>query len=583
MLDPLEQQPQGRDRAERVGMWISGVGHTVLVLWAIIGGALFAADSSPPPEMTDVTTISNQQFQEMAARSRGAGPVGQADGNAPEQPQTPGDTSAPEGPEVALEAPEPDTTAAALPEPSATAEPAPDLSDLETQRPPVDVATLAPVPQVPPAEAAPETPAPETPVAEAAPDTATPARPDQPVTPSSALALDRSLPPPDRPDDLREAVAAAREAAAAEQQRQAAAQQAEEDQQAALAAREAAEAEQEQRARAAAERAEQDRQEAAAEERAAEQRAAKAEQAEAERAEAERVAEAEREAEERRAAEARLREEEEAERRAEEARLAEEQRRAEEAREAQIREAAEARQREEERLAEEARRAAEEEQQRLAREAEQRRLEEARAAADAELARQTALAEQLAEQQRLQDAALDAQEATPSPVDGNAPEGEAEGGGSDVLTDALNEAGSAPIQDNDLDNALADALGETRPSELPPRESVDIASVPMTQSEKDGFRDAVQSCWNLGTVSTEALETRVVVGFAMDRNGRPDPDSFRVVGDPEPDAARQQAFEAARRAVMRCAGSGYILPSDKYNEWDDVEMTFTPSGVEGFE
>ena len=118
MLDPLEQQrPPGRDRAERVGVWISGVGHTVLVLWAIIGGALFAADDSPPVEMTEVTTISNQQFEEMAARSRGAGPVGQADGDAPAQPQTPGDTSAPEGPEVALQAPEPDTTAAALPQP----------------------------------------------------------------------------------------------------------------------------------------------------------------------------------------------------------------------------------------------------------------------------------------------------------------------------------------------------------------------------------------------------------------------------------------------------------------------------------
>ena len=193
------------------------------------------------------------------------------------------------------------------------------------------------------------------------------------------------------------------------------------------------------------------------------------------------------------------------------------------------------------------------------------------------------MAEQLAEQQRLQDAAQNAQEATPSPVDGNAPEGEGEGGGSDVLTDALNEASTAEIEANDLDDALADAMGETRPSELPPREAVDIASVPMTQSEKDGFRDAVQSCWNLGAVSTEVLETRVVVGFAMGRDGRPDPDSFRIVGEPEADGPRQQAFEAARRAIMRCAGAGYKLPADKYNEWDDVEMTFTPNGVEGFE
>ena len=70
-----------------------------------------------------------------------------------------------------------------------------------------------------------------------------------------------------------------------------------------------------------------------------------------------------------------------------------------------------------------------------------------------------------------------------------------------------------------------------------------------------------------------------VVGFAMGRDGRPDPDSFRIVGEPEADGPRQQAFEAARRAIMRCAGAGYKLPADKYNEWDDVEMTFTPNGV----
>ncbi len=585
MLDPLEQQkPPGRDRAERVGMWISGVGHTVLVLWAIVGGALFAADDRAPVEITGVTTISNQQFQEMAARSRGAGPVGRADGDAPAQPQTPGDTSAPEGPEIALEAPEPDTTAAALPQPSTTAEPAPDLSDLETARPPVEVATIAPAPQAPVAEVVPDTPR-----TEAAPDTATPARPDQPVTPRSALALDRSVSPPDRPAGLREAVIAAREtaraeaaqAAAAEQERLAAAARAEQDRQAAIAAEAADQAERERAARAAAARAEEERAAAAREEARAEEARAEEARQEAARAEAAR-AEAERAEEDRRAEAARAeaaRREEEA--RAEEQRQAEE-RRAEEQR-AEEQRAEQERRAEQDRLADIARQIEQEEQRRLAREAEAREMEDIRAAAQAELARQTALAEQLADEQRLQDAAQDAQEATPSPVDGNAPDGEGEGGGSDVLTDALNEAGSTRIEQNELDDALADAMGETRPSELPPREAVEIASVPMTQAEKDGFRDAVQSCWNLGAVSTEALETRVVVGFAMGRDGRPDPDSFRIVGEPETDGPRQQAFEAARRAVMRCAGAGYKLPADKYNEWDDVEMTFTPTGVEGFE
>ena len=78
---------------------------------------------------------------------------------------------------------------------------------------------------------------------------------------------------------------------------------------------------------------------------------------------------------------------------------------------------------------------------------------------------------------------------------------------------------------------------------------------------------------------------RVVVGFEMDRDGMPDPDSFRIVDNPQPDPDRDRAFEAARRAVIRCAAEqgGYDLPEDKYYEWDDVEMTFTPDGVEGFE
>ncbi|MFV0293583.1 MAG: protein TolA [Paracoccus sp. (in: a-proteobacteria)] len=550
MLDPLEAEPrQGRDRAERIGIWISGIGHTVLVLWAIIGGALFAARENPPSQLTEVVTISTEEFEELAARSRGAGPVGQADGEAPEQPLTPGDTTAPEGPDLALDIPRPDSSATALPQPSGQPEPAPDLSDFENAMPPVEVATLAPGPVQDPSGSD-ESPA--APGAESTPATVAPERPEVPEAgaapdPSSmsALALTNSRYPPERPDELREAVLAARRIAETE-----------------AAAIAAAQAEQQ----AERERREAEVQRLAEEEQQAAERAAREV---AERAEAERRMAAERAAEE-------ARRQAEAERRAEAARVEVERRAAEEARQRE-----EARRAEEERWAEAERRAAEEA--RLAREAEERAAEEAHAAAAAELARERDLAERLAEERRLQEAAAFAQEATPSPFDGNAPEGEGEGGGSDVLTDALNEAGAAAIEADQLDDALADAMGETRPSELPRDDWADIATVPMTEEEKEGFRDAVQSCWNLSTLSTDASETRVVVGFVMNRDGIPDPDSFRMVGDPDSDIARQQAFEAARRAVLRCAGDGYDLPADKYNEWDDVEMTFTPSGVEGLE
>jgi len=104
------------------------------------------------------------------------------------------------------------------------------------------------------------------------------------------------------------------------------------------------------------------------------------------------------------------------------------------------------------------------------------------------------------------------------------------------------------------------------------------ATAQLTQTEAQGFREAVQACWNPGPAGDPAVTIR----FALDRDGRPVPDSFRVAGGPG-DRARQQAFDAARRAVLRCARDGYDLPAAKYDAWDDVEMTFAPTGVGGVE
>lgn len=511
MLDPLELKKQGRDRTERVGIWISGLAHTGLILWAVVSGAIFAPQDNPPPHLADVTTISSQEFEKLAARSRGAGPVGQADGEAPVQPRSPGDTTPSAGPDLAPDAAQPESSAANLSSPPEAVDSPPDLSGLEALVPPVDVATAVPVP----VEPSPVTePVPRVSVPDVSPrDNTTPVQPDagsRPVEP----ALTSSEPPPDQPIGLRESVLAVRQAAAeaqAEKDRQAAAR-AEEERQAADEARRHAEAERLEAAR---------------------------------RAEQERRAEAERQ-------------KEEAQRRVEAEKQAEIERQERAEREA--------------------------EQERLIREARERAEERERAAAEAELARQRALAERLAEEERLQREALAAEEATPSPVDGNAQSGEGEGGGSDILTDALNDAAAAVIQPDILDDALADAMGRVRPSELSRNEGVKIASVPMTEGEKNEFRNAIQACWNQAVLPLDAQETGVIVGFTMERDGMPNPDSFRIVGefdetDSVGQAARQQAFEVARRAILRCANGGYKLPADKYNEWDDVEMTFTPSGV----
>jgi hypothetical protein len=39
----------------------------------------------------------------------------------------------------------------------------------------------------------------------------------------------------------------------------------------------------------------------------------------------------------------------------------------------------------------------------------------------------------------------------------------------------------------------------------------------------------------------------------------------------------KQAFEAGRRALLRCGP--YDLPKGKYEQWKDIEVTFNPQNM----
>ena len=100
---------------------------------------------------------------------------------------------------------------------------------------------------------------------------------------------------------------------------------------------------------------------------------------------------------------------------------------------------------------------------------------------------------------------------------------------------------------------------------------------PLSDGEKDALRVAVQACWNVGTLSSEALRTTVVIKVAMNPDGTPVQDSIRLISSSGgSDAAARQAFEAGRRAIIRCGAKGYDLPQDKYGQWKDIEITFDP-------
>lgn len=141
-------------------------------------------------------------------------------------------------------------------------------------------------------------------------------------------------------------------------------------------------------------------------------------------------------------------------------------------------------------------------------------------------------------------------EAEPAPDP--TPETEPETVEQDAVTAALQEALSAPVQND--------------PAPL-------AAGPPLSRGERDGLRVAVGRCWNFAALSTEAAQVTVIVGMDMARDGTPG--SLRLISfEGGSSAAAQQAFETARRAVLRC--QPYALPTEKYDQWKQIEMTFNP-------
>lgn len=126
-----------------------------------------------------------------------------------------------------------------------------------------------------------------------------------------------------------------------------------------------------------------------------------------------------------------------------------------------------------------------------------------------------------------------------------------------------------------VEDALAAALNGV--PQTPAPAAAAPSGPPLTGGEKDALRVAVQQCWNVGSLSTEALGTTVVVGVRMTEDAKPVIKSITMIDASGGSAtAARQAFEAARRAIIRCGARGFNLPREKYSHWQDIEMTFNP-------
>ena len=132
----------------------------------------------------------------------------------------------------------------------------------------------------------------------------------------------------------------------------------------------------------------------------------------------------------------------------------------------------------------------------------------------------------------------------------------------------------APAPVPDTSDAVADALAAAVAASAAPAVQ---AGPPMTGTERDSFRIAVNSCWNVdpGSVAARVI---VEIGFTLNRDGTLDGEP-RLLSSDGDQSATSTAFEAARRAILRCQRGGYQLPADKYDQWREVVITFDPSGM----
>lgn len=138
-----------------------------------------------------------------------------------------------------------------------------------------------------------------------------------------------------------------------------------------------------------------------------------------------------------------------------------------------------------------------------------------------------------------------------------------------------------------IDAALADVAANDTPADTTATDTASDTGAqdvpkgpPMTGGEKDALRVAVQSCWNIGSLSSEALRTTVTVRVDVAESGVPDAASIRMTGsEGGSDVAAKMMFEVARRAIIRCGKGGFPLPADKYGQWKDLELVFDPNGM----
>jgi hypothetical protein len=133
------------------------------------------------------------------------------------------------------------------------------------------------------------------------------------------------------------------------------------------------------------------------------------------------------------------------------------------------------------------------------------------------------------------------------------------------------------IEGEPEETLLEDILNEiTKDEKLLVPNKDNVSKLPLTEKELNTFRNQLTNCWVVD-VGSRAANTTVKLAFAMQPDGKVVASSIELIefyGGSE--VAAFEAFQAARRAILRCQKGGYDLPIEKYDQWRNIEVAFDP-------
>uniref|UniRef100_UPI001CD7E784 cell envelope biogenesis protein TolA n=1 Tax=Xinfangfangia pollutisoli TaxID=2865960 RepID=UPI001CD7E784 len=127
--------------------------------------------------------------------------------------------------------------------------------------------------------------------------------------------------------------------------------------------------------------------------------------------------------------------------------------------------------------------------------------------------------------------------------------------------------------------AVAAAAAEEEPAASSGAQGGGRSGPPLTAGEIGDISSVIGKKWNVGSLSTDALSSVVVLRVEFSPDGRPGNITLIESSGPS-QAGIQVAFDAARRAIQIAYRDGGIpLPADKYDTWKVLEFSFDGNGM----